>query len=108
MATSLVGPFLEDMASPAAPVPRPPQPTRASWIVLLSPAWTCGSTIPARAEAATTVPDCRIRSRRDGPSCVGLLIINSPLLGKHLGCRTDTGRVQPWGHTEGPNRFFPV
>src|SRR5579883_2321745 len=71
MATSWVGPFLEDMASPAAPVPRPPQPTRASRMVLLSPAWTWGRTTPARADAATTLPDWRIRSRRDRPSGVG-------------------------------------
>ena len=36
MATSLIGPLLVDSASAAAPVPRPPQPTRASWIVLFS------------------------------------------------------------------------
>ena len=40
MATSLIGPLLVDSALPAAPVPRPPQPTRATWIVLSSPAWT--------------------------------------------------------------------
>src|SRR5438874_13748104 len=73
MATSLVGPFGVERAFPAAPVPRPPQPTRATWIVLFSPAWTCGSATPARADAIATCPDCFIISRRDRPLFVVLL-----------------------------------
>ena len=56
MATSLIGPFLTDRALAAAPVPRPPQPIRATWIVLFSAAWTCGITPAARAEAAAIRP----------------------------------------------------
>ena len=41
-----------DMALATAPLPRPPQPIRASRMVLSSPAWTCGMATPARAEAA--------------------------------------------------------
>src|SRR5437868_2466210 len=67
MATSLQGPFLELSALPTAPVPRPPQPTRASWMVLLSPAWTKGTATPARVEAAATTPAVFSTSRRDRP-----------------------------------------
>ena len=49
----------------AAPVPRPPQPTRATWIVLSSAAWTAGTATPARAEAAATWPVVLRKSRRD-------------------------------------------
>jgi hypothetical protein len=38
IATSFVGPFFTDRALMAAPVPRPPQPTRASGMVLFSAA----------------------------------------------------------------------
>ena len=38
IATSLIGPFLTDSALEAAPVPRPPQPTRATLMVFFSPA----------------------------------------------------------------------
>src|SRR5437868_6635976 len=75
MATSLVGPFLVDRASSAAPVPRPPQPTRASWMVWFSPAWTWGMAMPARAEAAAIWPDFFSRSRRDRPLLVGSLTV---------------------------------
>src|SRR5437588_193230 len=51
MATSLVGPYLTDRALTAAPVPRPPQPIRATLMVLSSPAWTCGTAMPAKADA---------------------------------------------------------
>src|SRR5271157_3131067 len=42
MATSLIGPLFVASALAAAPVPRPPQPTRAIWIVWFSPACTAG------------------------------------------------------------------
>ena len=56
MATSLIGPLLVDSALAAAPVPRPPQPTSASWIVWFSPACTAGMATPVRADAATSAP----------------------------------------------------
>ena len=65
MATSLTGPCLTDMALAAAPVPRPPQPIRATWIVLSSAAWTRGTAMPASAEAAATRPVFFRNSRRD-------------------------------------------
>src|SRR5580693_2407784 len=49
MATSLMGPQFVDSALPAAPVPRPPQPTRATWIRSVPAAWTGGMAMPARA-----------------------------------------------------------
>ena len=36
MATSLIGPCLTESAFSAAPVPRPPQPIRATWMVFVS------------------------------------------------------------------------
>src|SRR5947209_11267872 len=65
MATSLMGPFLTESASNAAPVPRPPQPTRATLMVLFSAAWTCGSVIPASTEAPVTRVAPDRNSRRD-------------------------------------------
>src|SRR5439155_8007897 len=65
MATSLIGPFLTDRAFSPAPVPRPPQPIRATWMVLLSAACTCGTASPARAEATAAWLDFAINSRRD-------------------------------------------
>ena len=70
MATSLIGPLVVDRASAAAPVPRPPQPTRASWIVLFSAAWTCG-TCRQRSDAAATRPVFFRNSRRFGISVLG-------------------------------------
>ena len=49
----------------AAPVPRPPHPTRTAWISLSSAAWTCGMTVPAKAVAAVTRPVFFRNSRRD-------------------------------------------
>src|SRR5262249_31583851 len=74
IATSLIGPLLVDRALTAAPVPRPPQPTRATWIVLFSPAWTCGIATPARADATAIWPDFFISSRRDRPLLVVLFM----------------------------------
>src|SRR5947209_5297185 len=45
---------LDLRASPAAPVPRPPQPTRATWMVESPAAWTAGTAMPASAEATAT------------------------------------------------------
>src|SRR5438132_11030904 len=75
MATSLIGPPLVERALAAAPVPRPPQPTRATWMVFHSPACTSGRTTPARADAAAILPDCFIISRRDGPLLPVLLMM---------------------------------
>src|SRR5438445_9092498 len=82
MATSLMGPSLTERALTAAPVPRPPQPTRATWIVLFSPACTDGSAMPAKADAAVIAPDFFIISRRDKPLFVVLLTTELPLFGK--------------------------
>src|SRR5438309_6656476 len=65
MATSFVGPFLTDRALSAAPPPRPPQPIRATWMVLFSAACTCGMAAPARAETAAILPVLLINSRRE-------------------------------------------
>ena len=54
-ATSLMGGPVTDKALCAAPVPRPPQPMRATWIVLSSAAWTKGILTPASAETAAVV-----------------------------------------------------
>src|SRR5438876_12416822 len=67
MAVRRVGPCLVARALATAPVPRPPQPTRAIWIVPDSPACTCGSATPARAEAAAILPVVVIMSRRVTP-----------------------------------------
>ena len=75
MATSLIGPFLTDRALAAAPVPRPPQPIKATWIVLFSAAWTCGMATPARAEAAAIRPVFFRNSRRDAVFGVSWLIV---------------------------------
>src|SRR5262245_9072598 len=66
MATSLVGPLVERAFS-AAPVPRPPQPTSARLIVLLSPAYIRGRMKLESAVAAATFPVVLIISRRVRP-----------------------------------------
>src|ERR1041385_228839 len=65
MATSFTGPPVELSALSAAPVPRPPQPIKATWMRLLPAAWTRGKVTPARAEAAAIVPVVLIKSRRE-------------------------------------------
>src|SRR5262245_44914520 len=65
MATSLMGPDLVEREFSAAPVPRPPQPTRATWMVSSPAAWTAGRERPARAEAVA--PAVSRAWRRDGP-----------------------------------------
>src|SRR3954471_8438879 len=66
MATSLMGPLVVCRALAAAPVPRPPQPTRATRIVLFSPAWTSGTAVCEKAVAAATMPPVFRKSRREG------------------------------------------
>ncbi|MGB2809430.1 MAG: hypothetical protein WBC22_16940 [Sedimentisphaerales bacterium] len=65
MAMSLVGPVGEEKALPTAPLPRPPQPTNASRIVLSSAAWTRERATPVRTEPATTLPPCAMNCRRE-------------------------------------------
>ncbi len=66
MAASVMGPLLlVESAFPAAPPPRPPQPTNATWRVLFPAAWTCGMATPARAEAAANRPVFLRNSRRE-------------------------------------------
>ena len=66
MATSLMGPLLVvDSALAAAPVPRPPQPTRATWIRSVPAAWTEGMATLARADAAARRPVFCNNSRRE-------------------------------------------
>src|SRR3989339_521776 len=74
MATSFIGPRLTDRASAAAPEPRPPQPTRANWIVLFSPAYMRGPNPAARVETAAIRPVFFRNSRRDVLFCVLSLI----------------------------------
>src|SRR5689334_8146510 len=76
MATSWVGPLRADRALTAAPVPRPPQPTRAMRIVLFSAACTFGTLMPANADTAATVPDFFMTSRRDMPFFLDSLTIH--------------------------------
>src|SRR4051812_8638865 len=52
-------------ASPAAPVPRPPHPTSATWIVESPAACTYGTATPASADAAAICPTRLPRSRLD-------------------------------------------
>jgi hypothetical protein len=53
IATSLIGPLVVESAFFAAPVPRPPQPTRATWITSLLPANARGAISPVSAVTAT-------------------------------------------------------
>jgi hypothetical protein len=79
IATSLTGPGATVppaavRASPTAPLPRPPQPIRASWIVLSLAAWTAGA-ICAAAAAVARMPAFFRKSRR----VVDVLMFNSCL-----------------------------
>src|SRR5262249_1648940 len=56
-----------------APVPRPPQPTRAIFTTPDSPACTCGKTTPASADAAAILPVVFIMSRRDTPFVLSVI-----------------------------------
>ena len=100
MATSLIGPLLVARALAAAPVPRPPQPTRATWIVLSSPAWTDGTATPARAEAAATWPVVLRKSRRD---VLGLRLGHAARL-LRFARRRDWGQEGPSGGEGGRDR----
>src|SRR5262245_15177161 len=66
MATSRVGPCLVDRAFSAAPVPRPPQPTRARLTMLLSPAYSPDRPNPVSVEATAKPPVALRASRRVG------------------------------------------
>ena len=80
MATSLMGPLLVDSALAAAPVPRPPQPTRATWIRSLPAAWTEGMATLARADAAARRPVFCNNSRREETGRLASLIGRAPIL----------------------------
>src|SRR5262249_39710211 len=84
MATSLTGPWVVERALPAAPVPRPPQPTRATWIVLFSAAWTDGIATPASAEPAAARP---VGSRDVGRVLPGFgsVMVSTPWEGGGIG-----------------------
>src|SRR5438105_505406 len=103
MATSLTGPCRVERASPTAPVPRPPQPTRAMRMVLSSAAWTAGTATPARAEAVATVPVVLRKSRRDAPG-FGSLMKSAPWREKGrtvqegIGVGRSCGRTVPLLH----------
>ena len=56
MAKSLTGPPGAESALATAPLPRPPQPIKASLIVPSPAAWTCGTATPASAEVAANLP----------------------------------------------------
>ena len=64
MACSFTWPPVVEKASATAPVPRPPQPTRASLIVSEPAAWQWGTAAPARAPAAVAAAVVRRNSRR--------------------------------------------
>src|SRR5437660_4886580 len=66
MATSLIGPILlVPMAFIAAPLPRPPQPTSATWISSLPAAWTAGTVAPVNADIAARPPVALRNCRRE-------------------------------------------
>src|SRR6266851_6711739 len=85
IATSLIGPVLTDMELPAAPVPRPPQPISATDIVSPPAAWTGGSIMPAKADAAAILPDVFNNSRRDRPLFLDVLTKYLPMVGMQAG-----------------------
>jgi len=64
MANSLTGPPGADSALATAPLPRPPQPIKASLIVPSPAAWTRGTAMPASAEVAASLPARPRNSRR--------------------------------------------
>src|SRR4051794_2468042 len=98
----------------AAPVPRPPQPTRPTLITSLPAAWTEGAEARwvTAAPAATTAEDFR-KSRREAPVCTtgSVMVAVSGLFGMVVGvarwlgllARTSPGGTgHRWGGTGGP------
>src|SRR6476659_6396666 len=80
-----IGPLLVERALTAAPLPRPPQPTRATWISSLPLRWTSGSLNPERADAAATPPAACKNCRREGCGLFSVLMVD---LGQtNTGCR---------------------
>src|SRR5215212_2027187 len=76
MAYSLIGPrSAVANASMAAPLPRPPQPTRATLISSLPAAWTAGTVAPLNADIAAR-PPVALRNCRREVSVVWLRFIN--------------------------------
>ncbi len=67
------------MALATAPLPRPPQPIKASRMVLSSPASTCGMATPAKAEAAAN-PDGTLDELTTGCDAIGRLVHGRSLL----------------------------
>src|SRR5712692_11078820 len=66
MANSLIGPILlVPIAFMAAPLPRPPQPTSATWISSLPAAWTAGTVAPVNADIAARPPVAFRNCRRE-------------------------------------------
>src|SRR5438067_10599172 len=66
MATSLIGPlWVVPRAFMAAPLPRPPQPTSATWISSLPAAWTAGTFVPVNADIAARPPVALRNCRRE-------------------------------------------
>src|SRR5258708_36960847 len=84
---------LDLRASPAAPVPRPPQPTRAIWMVESAAAWTVGMAMPARAETAAIWPTRLPSSRRERLLAL-LLLLSVELMGTSLDKEMGTGKKQ--------------
>src|SRR5437764_992308 len=81
MATSLMGPlWLVESAFVAAPVPRPPQPTKATWTMSVPAAWTEGMTMLASADAAASRPVFWNNSRREEVGWIASLMVGLRLL----------------------------
>ncbi len=78
MATSLTGPPGAERASPTAPLPRLPLPMSASRTVLSSPAWTCGTTAPAKIDMAPSLAVFFKKSRRGVAFFAVLLMAGVP------------------------------
>src|SRR5262245_36464619 len=115
MATSRVGPCLVDRAFSAAPVPRPPQPTRARLTMLLSPAYSPDRPNPVRVEATARPPVALRASRRVGAAgSLDMVIlsrnggIGSRPTGRQGGCERDgrrgNGGIVPGGGVRGKGK----
>src|SRR3954447_25558967 len=117
IATSLTGPWWVDSASPAAPVPRPPQPTRAMLMVLLSPAYRPDRPKPA----ATARPPVAFRASRRVGATVGSLLMGSfrrePVWGGRttgrgggggVGRRGISGELSAAGQAQARGKWVPL